>query len=720
MSTLHLSRRELLATSAVVAGGLVLGLGPGRRLLAATSGGSAVLNPFLEIATDGMVTVVAKHDEMGQGIHTTLAMLVAEELEADWRTVRVRPAPADPAYNHNAYGAQITGGSSSTWSAYPQMRQAGAAAREMLLAAAAARWGVEASGLKAEQGFVLDASGRKLSFGELAVEAARQPVPASPTLKDPKNFRLIGKNVHRLDSRDKVTGKALFSLDTKVPGMLVAMVARSPTFGGTVKRFDAGKALAMRGVRAVVEVPSGVAVVAQSYWHARQARAALAIEWDEGAGAGLDTEALRGQFAALAQQPGLKAKSEGNAEAALEQAAKRLEAVYEVPYLAHAPMEPLSCLVTLIEGTDGALSGAELVAGSQMLGGDRAAAAAVLGLAPEQVRFENTYLGGGFGRRANPRADFVSEATHVAKAARHLKAPIKTVWSREDDIRGGSYRPMWLSSLAAGLDGEGRLLAWRHRLVGQSIVAGTPFEAFMVKDGIDSTSVEGAANLPYLVPNLQVELHTPVLPVTTQWWRSVGHSHTGFATEAFLDEVAEAAGQDPYRFRRALLAEHPRHLRVLDLAAHKSGWGEPLPAGRGRGIAVHESFGSFVAQVAEVSLDAESGQPKVHRVVVAIDCGPVVNPDTVRAQMESGIVYALSAVLHGEITLAGGKVRQSNFHDYPVVRMNESPQVEVSIVASQEAMGGVGEVAVPPLAAAVANALFAITGKRVRRLPIRL
>ncbi len=717
MSSLRPTRRELLGGAAVMGGSLLLGFGLGERLLAEVEERTAAFgpNPFLRLDRDGKVTVIAKHDEMGQGVYTSLAMCVAEELDCAWESVRVEPAPADPAYNHAAFGIQLTGGSSSTWSSFDQMRKAGAAAREMLVAAAAARWGVEVATCLAAEGVVSHAaSGRRASFGELVADAARQPVPQEPKLKDPAAFKLIGKPLHRVDSAPKVRGQAAFSLDTEVAGMLVAVVARSPYFGGKLRSVESSKALTMPGVKAVVEVPSGVAVVAERFWLAKQARAALTLDWDGGPGAGLDSEALRAEYAALAAKPGNVARKDGDPEAALAAGAKRLEATYEVPFLAHAPMEPLSCLVTLGDGE------AEVLCGSQMLGGDRQAAAAVLGLPVERVHFRNTYLGGGFGRRANPRSDFVAEAAAVAKAARHLGRPIKTVWTREDDVRGGNYRPMWLNALSACLDAEGRPTAWRHRIVGQSIVAGTPFEAFMVQNGIDRASIEGASDLPYTIPNVAVELHTPASPITTQWWRSVGHSNTAFAVEGFLDELAHAAGKDPYAFRRELLAKHPRHQKLLDLVADKAGWGKPLPAGRGRGIAIHESFGSLVAEVAEVSLDAESGGPRVHRVVVAVDCGPVVNPDLVRAQMEGGVVFALSAVLYGEITLRDGKVRQSNFHDYPLVRMHDAPVVEVVIAESTEKMGGIGEVAVPPLAAAVANALFAATGQRVRRLPIRL
>jgi isoquinoline 1-oxidoreductase beta subunit len=717
------TRRDVLRTGALAGGGLLLGFTLGGRLASlaaaepaaagAAAGSPIALNPFLRIAPDGAVTVVAKHDEMGQGIHTSLAMLVAEELEVDFDRVTVVPAPADPAYNHSAFGIQMTGGSTSSWSSFEQMRRAGAAAREMLVAAAAASWGVAPAACTAEAGHVVHrTSGRRLAYGEVAEAAARLPVPESPRLKDPSEFRLVGRPTHRVDSAAKVEGRAVFSLDTTAPGMLVALVARPPSFGGTVRRFDGAEALAMPGVKAVVQVPSGVAVVAERFWQARQARAALSIDWDPGPGGTLDSAELLSRYAALGGRPGAVARRDGDPEAALQGAARVLEARYDVPFLAHAPMEPLSCLVTLKEG------GAEIVTGSQFLGVDRAAAAHVLGLAPEQVTLRNTYLGGAFGRRANTHSDFVVEAVEVAKAARRLGAPIKTVWTREDDLRGGFYRPMWHNALAAGLDAHGNLVAWRHRIVGQSIVKGTAFESFLVKDGIDGTSVEGAATLPYAVPNLAVELHTVDLPVPVQWWRSVGHSNTGFATECFLDEVAAAAGKDPVALRRTLLAGHPRHLRVLDLAAERAGWGRPLPPGVARGIAVHESFRSFVAQVAEVSIDPESGRPRVHRVVSAIDCGPVINPDTVVAQMEGGIVFALSAALHGEITLEAGRVKQSNFHDYPLVRMHEAPAIEVAIADSRDEMGGTGEPGVPPLAPAVANALFALTGKPVRRLPI--
>ncbi len=699
------TRREFIRTSTLLGAGLVLEFTLPRSLLLAAEPVAFAPNAFLRIAPDDSVTVIAKHDEMGQGIHTGLAMALAEELGADFSRVRVEPAPADPAYNHTAFAMQMTGGSTSTWESFEQMRRAGATARQMLIAAAAKRWKVDAAKCTAENGFVV--SGKKrLRFGELADDAAKLPVPTEVKLKDPKDFKLIGKPTHRVDSRAKVTGAAKFSLDTRLPGMLTAVVARSPYFGGAVKSFDAEKAKKMPGVRLVAPVPSGIAVIADSFWQAKEARDALQIEWT---GNDLSSDSIRSQFAELAKTPGLPARKVGDFDQAIESAKTRLEAVYEVPYLAHAPMEPLSCTVTLKP------DGCEIVTGSQFLGPDRAAAARVLGLKPEQVTIHNTYLGGGFGRRANKDSDFVVEAVHVAKAARELNAPVKTVWTREDDIGGGYYRPCHLDALMAGLDEKGNLIAWRHRLVGQSIVEGSMF-AGMIKDGIDATSVEGAADLPYAVPNLSVELHSPKLPVPVLWWRSVGHTYTAFAVECFLDEVAAAAGQDPVALRRELLKDHPRHRRVLELAAEKAGWGKPLPKGVARGVAVHESFRSYVAQVAEVSL--ENGRPVVRRVVCAVDCGPVVNPDQVRAQMEGAVAFGLTAALMGKITLKAGKVEQSNFDSYPLLRMDQMPVVETHIVNSADPMGGMGEPGVPCVAPAVCNAWFALTGQRIRSLPI--
>jgi isoquinoline 1-oxidoreductase beta subunit len=714
ISTNGLTRRDFLKTGTTAFGGLVISFylpTNGKRTEAAEQA-AAVFSPnaFLRIGADDSVTVIANHSEMGQGIYTGLSMLVAEELDADWSKVRVEAAPVDPAYNHTAFGIQMTGGSTSTWSEWERLRQAGATARAMLIAAAAETWKVDPASCRAENGHVIHtASGRRLSYGSLAEKASSLTPPQVVTLKDPKDFKLIGRPTKRLDTPEKINGTGVFGLDVKVPGMLVAVVARPPVFGGKVKSFDASRTKAVSRVRHVVEIDRGVAVVADGYWPALQGRKALEIVWEEGPLSGLDSQTQRAQYAELAKQLGAMARKEGDVTTAMNRAVKKLEAVYEVPYLAHAPMEPLNCVA------DVRPDGCDIWTGTQFQTGDRAAAAEVAGLKPEQVRIHTTLLGGGFGRRAVPDNHFVREAVQISKA---IKAPVKVIWTREDDIHGGWYRPMWYDRISAGLDAGGNPISWAHTIVGQSILAGTPFEQFMVKDGVDGTSVEGAAELPYTIPNVYVDLHSPRIGVPVLWWRSVGHSHNAFVVECFLDELAHAAGKDPYEYRRALLGKHLRHKRVLELAAEKAGWGKSLPQGRGRGLAVHESFGSFVAQVAEVSVSKE-GKVRVHRVVCAIDCGPVVNPDTIEAQMESGIAFGLTAALYGEITFKNGRVVQHNFYDYKMLRMDEMPQVEVHIVPSKDKMGGVGEPGVPPIAPAVANAIFAATGKRIRQLPIR-
>jgi isoquinoline 1-oxidoreductase subunit beta len=711
---INLSRRAFLKTSALAGGGLVLGVylprrgGPAEAAQAKPA--AFAPNAFVRIGTDETVTVIVNHSEMGQGPYTSVPMLVAEELEADWSKVRYEAAPVDPAYNHSVYGIQMTGGSTSTWSEWERVRKAGAAARLMLIAAAAQAWQVDPASCRAENGHVLHApSGRRLSFGRLAEAASRLPPPQNVALKDPKDFKLVGKPTKRLDSPDKTNGKAVFGLDVVVPNMLVTVVARPPVFGGKVKTFDASKAKAVPGVRHVVAIDRGVAVVADGYWPALKGRQALTVEWDEGPLATLDSRTQREQYAELARKPGVVARKEGDAADALGKAAKKLEAVYELPYLAHATMEPLNCVA------DVRADRCEVWTGTQFQTVDRDAAAQDAGLKPEQVRLHTTLLGGGFGRRAVADAHMVREAVQISKAVR---APVKVIWSREDDTRGGYYRPAAYHTIAAGLDAAGNPVAWRHRLVCQSILAGTPFEAALVKNGVDDTAVEGAADLPYAIPNLLVDWQKAPGGVPVLWWRSVGHSHNAFVVESFLDEVAHAAGKDPLAYRRALLGKHPRHRRVLELAAEKAGWDVPLPEGRGRGLAVHESFGSYAAHVAEVSVSKE-GKVTVHRVVCAIDCGPVVNPDTVHAQLEGGTVFGLTAALYGEITFEKGRVKQRNFHDYPMLRMHEMPVVETHIVPSTEKMGGVGEPGVPSVAPAVANAIFAATGKRVRRLPVR-
>jgi isoquinoline 1-oxidoreductase beta subunit len=710
---LNLSRRRFLQASALAGGGLVLGVYlpqlDSRARAADEKARPFAPNAFVRIGTDDSVTVLINHSEMGQGTFTSLAMLVAEELDADWGKVRAEHAPVDPAYNHTGFGIQMVGGSTSTWTEWERLRKAGASARAMLIAAAAQKWKVEPATCRAENGQVVHKDAGRLSFGQLAEQAARLPPPRDVTLKNPKDFKIIGKPTKRLDTPEKINGTGVFGLDVTLPGMLVALVARPPVFGGKLKSFHADKAKAVPGVRHVLAIDRGVAVVADGFWPARLGREALEIVWDEGPLATLDSRTQREQYAELAARPGAVARKEGDAAAALDKAAQKLAAVYEVPYLAHAPMEPLNCVA------DVRPDGCDVWTGTQWQTGDRDTAAQVAGLKPEQVHLHTTLLGGGFGRRAVLDSHFVREAVQISKA---IKAPVKVVWTREDDIRGGFYRPAASHTISGGIDAAGNPVAWRHRIVCQSFIAGTPFEAFIIKDGVDGTAVEGAADLPYQVPHLLVDWHQAPGGVPTLWWRSVGHSHNAFVVETFLDDLAGAAGKDPYEYRRALLGKHPRHKRVLELAADKAGWGKPPPEGRGRGIAVHESFGSFVAQVAEVSVSRE-GKVRVHRVVCAIDCGPTVNPDGIRAQMESGIVFGLTAALYGQITFEKGRVKQRNFHDYPMLRMNEMPEVETHIVASTDKMGGVGETGVPPIAPAVANALFALTGKRVRRLPIR-
>jgi len=709
---LNLSRRNFLKTGLLAGGGLLLGVSiPAHGAQGAAASPSTetfVPNAFLRIGEDGKVTIVVNKSEMGQGVYTSLPMLVAEELEADWSKISVKAAPVDPAYNHALWGAiQGTGGSTSVRSEWERLSKAGAAARMMLVAAAADVWKVKPETCRAEKGFVVHRpTKRRLSYGQLAQGAGRMKVPEEISLKNREDLKIIGKPMKRLDTPEKINGRAIFGLDVKIPGLLTAVVARPPIFGGKVKNVNTEKAKAVPGVKAVEVIGAGVVVAAEDFWAASLGRDALEISWDEGEGGRISTESLRKEYADLAKTPGAVARKEGNPQQALSEAARRITAEYEVPYLAHACMEPLNCVVDL------RADDCEIWTGTQFQTVDRNTAAQVAGLKPEQVQIHTTFLGGGFGRRANPKSDFVAEAVQVAKA---VKKPVKVIWTREDDLKGGFYRPMWHSRMTAGLDEQANLIAWHHTVVGQSILAGTAF-AGMIKDGIDATSVEGAHNLPYDIPNLLVDLHTPKVGVPVLWWRSVGHSHTAFVVESFLDEVAQAAGKDPYEFRRKLLAKHPRDLAVLEAAAQKAGWGKPQAKGRAMGIAAHESFGSFVAQVAEVSVDPK-GKVRVHKVVCAIDCGRIVNPDTIKAQMESGIAFGLSAALYGEITLKDGRVEQSNFNDYPLLPMSEMPAVEVHIIASKEKPGGVGEPGVPPIAPAVGNAVFALTGKRIRRLP---
>ncbi len=712
------SRRQFLKAGALAGGGLVIGFViPGARRLSAQPAAAAAVssftpNAFLRIGNDDRVTVLLSHSEMGQGVWTALPMLIAEELDADWSTIKVEHAPAAPDYFSPVFGMQGTGGSTSTWSEFDRYRQAGAAARAMLVPAAATRFNVPVSGIRTENGEVI-AGTRRARYGALADDAGKlqAPDPATLKLKDAKDWKIIGKATKRLDSPEKISGRAQFGMDVQFEGLLTAVVAHAPVFGGKVKSFDATAARALPGVRDVVQIPTGVAVIADHYWAAKQGRDALQVEWDLGPNAGLDSAKLRAEFSALAATPGLPAAQAGDVEAALPKAAKTVEAEYAMPYLAHAPMEPLNCTVKISPDK------CELWIGTQFQTLEQKTAAEITGLKPEQVFVHTTFLGGGFGRRGNPWPDLAFEAVHIAKAA---KAPVKTVWSREDDIHGGFYRPAFVHKATIGLDAAGKPMAWRHVLAGQSIIAGTFFEPVMVKDGIDPSSTEGVADSPYVkdIPDHRVGLHSPRTGIPVLWWRSVGHSHTAFAMESLIDELAHAAGKDPVEYRRGLLANHARHLGVLNLVAEKSGWGGALEKGRARGVALHESFGSYVAQVAEVSVI--DGAIKVHRVTCAIDCGIAINPAGIAAQIESGIAFGLGAALHSQITFKDGRVQESNYHDYQVLRLSEMPAVEVHIVPSTEKSGGVGEPGTPPIAPAVANAVFALNGQRLRELPFQL
>ncbi len=712
---MKVSRRGFLQGAAASAAGLVIGFHVPQKARAA--GGPPkppppTPNAFLRIGTDDSVTVMISHSEMGQGIWTGLAMLIAEELDCDWSKVRSEHAPAAPAYAHTGFGMQMTGGSTSTHSEFDRYRTVGAQAKDMLVRAAAAKWKVAPGACKVANGVVTSGK-RSAKFGELAADAM-QLAPAAAgklKLKTPKEWKIIGKPTRRIDTPEKITGKAQFGIDVSFPGLRTAVVARPPAFGGKLVKFDGAAALKVPGVEQVVPAGNGVAVVAKNFWAAKLGRDALVVEWSKPEGGGLDSAKQLSEYREMAQKPGAIAVDKGKVEAALASAKTKFTAVYDVPYLAHATMEPLSATVK-IDGDK-----VEIWAGTQMQTGDQMAAAAIVGTTPDKVTIHTPFLGGGFGRRATPTSDFVSEAVLVAKAA---KVPIKTVWTREDDIRGGYYRPSYVHRVQVGVDANGMPTAWDHVIVGQSIGAGTPFEAFLVHKGIDHTSIEGVPESPYLqkTADLRVSLHSPKTPVPVLWWRSVGNTHTAFAMESMIDELAHAANKDPLEYRLALLKGSPRHAAALKLAAEKAGWGTAPANGRARGLAVHESFGSIVAEVAEVSV--EKGRIRVHAVTCAVDCGTAVNPLSIEAQMQGSIVYGLSAALHGKLTLKEGVVQESNFHDYPVLRMHEMPKVAVHIMPSTAKMGGIGEPATAPIAPAVANAVFALTKQRLRTLPLRM
>lgn len=701
-----MERRAFLQT----AGGLGAGLVIGFRIPTRGEQDPALFAPnaWLRIGPDDSVLVVVDRSEMGQGVTTSLPMLLAEELEADWTKVKIEFAPADKAYTNPLFGVQGTGGSSSVRAAWTPLRKAGAAAREVLIAAAAQRWAVQATECRAERGAVVHTrTKRRLRYGQLVARAAGLPVPADVPLKDPKTWTIAGKPTKRLDSASKTNGRAKFGIDTWVPGLRVAVIARSPVFGGKVKSFDATATKAIEGVHAVVQISSGIAVVASGYWPAKRGRDALKVEWDEGPVAAVSSASITQLFTERAGQAGAVARHDGDPDGGLSGAATTLEADYEMPFLAHATMEPMNA--TAHVRPDG--GGVEIWAPTQFQTGAQGIGAAIGGVPPEKVQVHTTYLGGGFGRRFE--LDFIQEALETSKAAGGV--PVKVVWSREDDIQNAQYRPASFHRFRAGLGADGRPVAWTHRIVSPSIMARLFPNA--VQNGLDGEAVEGGKEVPYTVPNVHVDYVLTDTGIPVGFWRSVNNSFNAFAVESFIDECAAAAKVDPFEYRRGLLANAPRHRGVLELAAAKAGWGTPPPAGRARGIAVFKSFESFVAQVAEVSV-SPAGEVRVHRVVCAVDCGMYVNPDTIEAQMQGGIVYGLTAALKGAITIDKGRVQQSNFDDYEMLHIDEMPVVEVHIVPSTEAPGGVGEPGTPPIAPAVGNAIFAATGKRIRKLPI--
>ncbi len=712
------SRRSFLQIGALAGGGLVAGfyLPAVTRLTPLFAAEQKVLQPnvFVRVTPDDWITVTIGHTEMGQGVSTIIPMMVAEELDADWSRVRWEQAPTAPAFAHPMLHSQLTGGSLTTMAQFMPQRQAGAALRAVLIAAAAKRWSVAAASLKTDSGRVIDAVGkRSATYGELASEAVGIPVPEKLTLKERKDFRIIGKPMRRLDGASKVDGSAKFAIDIDRPGLLTAVVAHPPCFGGKARGVDASKAKAVPGVLGVYELPTGVAVVGKDFWSAKKGRDALVVDWDPALGERASSQTQAAYYAKLLDAPGTRAHAIGDMAAANKSAAKTLSSDYHFPYMTHAPMEPLGATVEL------RADATEIWASTQWPEGNQRVAAALLGLKPEQVIVNTTITGGGFGRRSYPGHDFVREAVQVAKAARALNAPIKLIWTREDDIRGGAYRPTAATRLTATLDRRGQISSFSQRLVVQSIGATTPFKDLIVKDGVDHLSVEGSASeLPYAVPNMHVDLHTPDSGVPVTWMRSVGHSFNAYAVETFIDELAKAAAKDPYQFRRALLSTKPRELAVLDAVAKRAQWSVKAAAGVHRGIAFHSSYGSHVASVVEVSVSPKR-ELKVHRVVIGIDCGIAINPDLVVAQMESSVVFALTSTYFGEITLRKGVVEQSNFDDYPLLRMYQTPRIETIVIDSDQKPGGAGEPGVPPVGAALANAIFAATGEPMRSLPLK-
>ena len=712
----QVSRRSFVVVLASAGGGLLLGCRVGDRLQVKSSTAAAAPEPpvfapnaFVRIGRDGRVTMIVGQVEMGQGMYTSMPMLIAEELEVPLDQVRVEHAPPnDKLYANPLVGFQMTGASSSVKMLYQPLRTAGATARTMLVTAAAQQWKVDPASCRAQKGMVTHpATGKKLSYGELADAAAKLPVPAEVTLKDPKNFTLIGTPAKRLDSPEKVNGTAIYSIDVRLPGLKFATLAESPVLGGKVASVDDSKAKAIPGMRQIVRLDDLVAVVGDHMWAAKQGLAALAIRWDDGPNGKVSTEDVVRELDAASRKPGVVARKQSLPFSGRPGGVRRIEAIYSVPFLAHATMEPVNCTVHVRK------DGCEVWTGSQVLSRVQATAAKVTGLPPEKVVVHNHFLGGGFGRRLE--VDFETKAVRIAK---EVEGPVKVVWTREEDIQHDVYRPYYYDRISAQLDPGGKPVAWNHRLVGPSILARWAPPAF--KDGLDGDGIDGANTLLYDIPSIRVEYVRHEEPVlNTGFWRGVGPTHNIFVIESFIDELAAASKQDPVAFRRSLLGKAPRALAVLDLAAKAGDWGKPLPPGYGRGVSLlYSGWDSYLAEVAEVEV-SKSGEVRVHRVVCAVDCGTVVNPDTVKAQIEGGIVFGISGALWGEITLKNGRVEQSNFNNYRLLRINETPTIEVHLVRNGEKPGGIGEPSTAVTAPALANAVFAATGKRIRKLPLK-
>jgi isoquinoline 1-oxidoreductase beta subunit len=704
------SRRRFVQAGVAAGGGLMLSLSlsfANDNADAADTDGFAP-NAFIRIAPDGQIVFTMPYVEMGQGTYTSIPMLIAEELEVDLKQVRLEHAPPNEKLFGNPLigGVQATGNSNAVRAAWQPMRQAGAIARTMLVSAAAKRWNVDAASCRAQNGEVVHApTGRRIKYGRLAADAARMPVPEKVALKQPQDFKLIGTAAKRLDAPAKVNGTAIYGIDVRPPGVKIATLAQSPVFGGRAKSLDDTEAKAVKGVRQIVRLDDAIAVVADHMGAAKKGLAALVIEWDDGPHAKLNTDEIVGDLEKATLKSGSVAQNIGDIDSAMASAATRVEATYQVPFLAHATMEPMNCTVHVRQ------DGCEVWVGNQVLARAQAAAAKAAGLPLDKVVVHNHLIGGGFGRRLE--IDGVTRAVEIAK---HVDGPVKVIWTREEDIQHDMYRPYFFDRISAGLDGKGKPIAWSHRFAGSSIIARWAPPLF--SNGLDPDTTEGAIDLVYALPNMHVEylrVEPPGIP--TAFWRSVGPSHNVFVTESFMDELAAAAKQDPVAYRRALLDKAPRAKLVLELAAEKAGWGQPLQKGIGRGVSVQFVFATYMAQVAEVEVSRD-GAVRVRRVVCAVDCGTVINPDTVQAQIQSAIMFGITAALYGEITLKDGRVQQTNFDTYQILRINEAPAIEVHIVRSFEPPGGMGECGTAAIVPAVTNAIYAATGKRLRKLPI--